>query len=277
MIESHDKFDVTARVWRALADPTRRRILDMLRERPHMTGELCDACPLSRFAVMKHLDVLEEAGLIAVRRRGRERWNYLNAIPLQQIYERWLRPYEAAWASSLLRLGETARQRKEGDMPASTGLRELDVQQDLRIDAPAEDVFNALVQDTDAWWGPPYVHGPHARSIRLELEPGGRLWEDWGDSEGAVWGRIHVWRRNERLELIGPFGMAGPVHGMVIFELQPDGSGTLLRFSHRAVGAITDRELATYNDGWRNLLGRLAAYVERGERLGFAGTPPALP
>jgi DNA-binding transcriptional ArsR family regulator len=83
-------------IWKALADPTRRKILDLLQERPRTTGDLCTSFKVSRFAVMKHLSVLEQAKLIVVRRRGRERWNYLNAVPLQRIYERWLRPFEAS-------------------------------------------------------------------------------------------------------------------------------------------------------------------------------------
>ncbi len=91
-------------VWKALADPTRRRLLDLLRDGPQTTGELCARFPLSRFAVMKHLGILEQAGLVIVERRGRERWNYLNAVPIQQIYERWISGYAGFWAASLLRL-----------------------------------------------------------------------------------------------------------------------------------------------------------------------------
>jgi DNA-binding transcriptional ArsR family regulator len=92
-------------VWKALSDPTRRRILDLIRDEPRTTGWLAEQFPaLSRFAVMKHLGVLEGAGLVLVRRRGRERWNYLNAVPLRQIYERWMGPYAELWSSSLLRL-----------------------------------------------------------------------------------------------------------------------------------------------------------------------------
>jgi len=85
--------DGAGAVWRALADPTRRAILDLLRERPRTTGELTEAFPTSRFAVMKHLAVLQKAGLVVVRRRGRERWNHLNGVPLRTAYERWMRPY----------------------------------------------------------------------------------------------------------------------------------------------------------------------------------------
>jgi DNA-binding transcriptional ArsR family regulator len=98
------QIDDLGPVWKALADPTRRRLLDLLKERPRTTGHLCDQFPVSRFAVMKHLAILEQAGLVIVGRQGRERWNYLNAVPIQQIYERWISGYQALWASSLLRL-----------------------------------------------------------------------------------------------------------------------------------------------------------------------------
>lgn len=92
-------------VFKALADPTRRGLLDLLKPGPKTTGQLCAAFPaLSRFAVMKHLGVLEEAGLVIVSRKGRERYNYLNTVPIRQIYERWMGPYAELWSSSLLRL-----------------------------------------------------------------------------------------------------------------------------------------------------------------------------
>lgn len=94
-------------VWKALADPCRRHLLDLLRHGPRTTGDLCEHFDTSRFAVMKHLRVLEEAGLVVVRRRGRQRWNYLNPVPIQAIYERWITPYAGLWASELLDLKHT--------------------------------------------------------------------------------------------------------------------------------------------------------------------------
>jgi len=91
-------------VFKALADPTRRRILDLLRARPRTTGELCESFPTTRFAVMKHLRVLAAARLVVARRRGRERWNVLNPVPIRQIYRRWIRPFETGRADALLRL-----------------------------------------------------------------------------------------------------------------------------------------------------------------------------
>lgn len=83
-------------VFKALADPTRRALLELLRPGPRTTGELCAAFPqLTRFAVIKHLGVLEQAGLVFVRPRGRERWNHLNPAPLHDLYDGWLRAFVA--------------------------------------------------------------------------------------------------------------------------------------------------------------------------------------
>ena len=94
-------------VWKALSDPTRRAILDLLRNGPRTTTQIVEGFPqLTRFGVMKHIDVLREAGLINTREEGRQRLNSLNAIPIRRIYERWVSRYEEFWADRLLRLKE---------------------------------------------------------------------------------------------------------------------------------------------------------------------------
>jgi DNA-binding transcriptional ArsR family regulator len=96
-------------VWRALASPWRRRILDRLRAGPATTGELAAALPeLSRFAVMQHLAVLVGAGLVLPERRGRDRVNHLNPVPLREWYERWVQPMADTGAAELLALNATA-------------------------------------------------------------------------------------------------------------------------------------------------------------------------
>lgn len=92
-------------VWKALSDTTRREILDVLRTGPKTTTELVERFPqLSRFGVMKHLDVLRVAGLVNTRAEGRRRINSLNAVPIRQIYERWVSRYADHWASTLVDL-----------------------------------------------------------------------------------------------------------------------------------------------------------------------------
>ena len=93
------------RVFKALAAPIRRQILDDLRDQPLTTGTLCDHFPeLDRCTVMQHLKVLEGADLIIPERKGRERWNHLNPLPIHAIHERWIGPHAAKAVERLDRL-----------------------------------------------------------------------------------------------------------------------------------------------------------------------------
>jgi DNA-binding transcriptional ArsR family regulator len=101
-------------VWKALSDPTRRSILDLLRQGPRTTTEIVAAFPhLSRFGVMKHIDALRVANLIQTREEGRQRVNSLNALPIRQIYERWVSRYEELWADNLLRLKDDVEESRD--------------------------------------------------------------------------------------------------------------------------------------------------------------------
>lgn len=92
-------------VFKALANPHRRSICDALKPRPLRTGQLAAILPeLDRTTVMQHLRVLEQAGLVVPVRKGRERFNYLDATPIQAIHERWIGPHAAAAARGLHRL-----------------------------------------------------------------------------------------------------------------------------------------------------------------------------
>lgn len=96
-------------VWKALSDPTRRAILDLLRRRAMTTTEIVERFPgMSRHAVMKHIEALRTAGLINTREEGRRRINSINAVPIRRIYERWMGPFSELWSSTLLRIKEDA-------------------------------------------------------------------------------------------------------------------------------------------------------------------------
>jgi DNA-binding transcriptional ArsR family regulator len=89
-------------IFRALADPTRRSLLDELfKEDGQTLGALDARLPMTRFGVMKHLRVLEEAGLVVTRRRGREKLHFLNAVPIRLIHDRWVSKYAEPWAAAL--------------------------------------------------------------------------------------------------------------------------------------------------------------------------------
>src|SRR5467141_2934614 len=99
-----DKLDI---VWKALSDPTRRAILDLLRDGPRTTTEIVESfTQLTRFGVMKHLDVLREAQLVKTTEAGRQSNNSLNNVPIQQIYQRWGTPFRELLSSQLVRLKE---------------------------------------------------------------------------------------------------------------------------------------------------------------------------
>lgn len=92
-------------VFKALANRVRREICDALRTRPLTTKQLCEAfAPLDRTTVMMHLRVLQGAGLVVPVRKGRERFNYLDAMPIQAIHDRWIGPHAAEAAQGLARL-----------------------------------------------------------------------------------------------------------------------------------------------------------------------------
>ena len=89
-------------VFKALADPTRRRLLDELFEEDGQTlSALEQRLPMSRFGVAKHLKVLEGAGLVTTRKRGREKLHHLNPVPIREVHDRWVSKYAEPWAAAL--------------------------------------------------------------------------------------------------------------------------------------------------------------------------------
>jgi len=92
-------------IFKALADRRRRRILDLLKDAPQTTNDLCGHFKsLDRCTVMQHLGVLEKAGLVIARREGRFRWNYIDVVPIREIYDRWINQYSSASAEVLARM-----------------------------------------------------------------------------------------------------------------------------------------------------------------------------
>jgi DNA-binding transcriptional ArsR family regulator/uncharacterized protein YndB with AHSA1/START domain len=263
--------DDEAPLWRALSDPTRRRILDLLRERPRITGEVASHFEISRIAVMRHLEVLSAARLVTSRKRGRERWHYLNAVPLERLHERWFEPHARGWASGLLRLQRTVETRVERvDRPDL----EIDLALDIEIAGTPARVFSALTQDPGGWWGHPMLR-PNAVGLTLEPRLGGMLLERWEEG-GAVMAWVTGWQEDRHLALTGPFHHVAV--GVATFDLVAIDSGTLLRFSFRAFGVVEPEVAQAMPDGWNELLSRrLKALVESGTRLGITADEPPTP
>lgn len=263
-------------VWRALSDPARRRILDLLRARPMTTGALAAELEATRFAVMNHLAVLTAAGLVTVERRGRERWNHLNAAPLVAMVKRWVTPFDAAWAERLTALAAVAgRDHREDRMPDTvenldSPLRLVDLRQEIVIAAPPERVFRALTAQLGEWWGAPQLVRKDATGVALDPRVGGIMGETWPEGGGQAWATVEGIDPPRLLQLTGRMMMPGCVAGWIRYALAPEGAGTRLTLEHRAVGAISAETKASYDDGWRDLHGRLKRFIETGARSGLA-------
>jgi DNA-binding transcriptional ArsR family regulator/uncharacterized protein YndB with AHSA1/START domain len=254
----------TASLWRALADPTRRQILDLLTERPRITGEIASHFMISRIAVMRHLEVLAAAKLITSRKQGRERWHYLNAVPIQHLHERWTTPTSAGFASSLLRL--QGRAEAEMERPG------IDIALDVTIAGTPKQVFAALTEDVGGWWGYPALD---SRALSLSLDPslGGHFVEHWEDG-GQLVATVTGVSADNRLTMTGPFHL-GLAVGVAEFDLEEIADGTLLHFTFRAFGAIDPARAEGMGSGWNELVGiRLKALVETGTRMGIDGNGP---
>ena len=255
-------------VWHALSDPTRRRILDLLRDRPRITGDIASRFDISRIAVMRHLDVLSAAGLVTSRKRGRERWHYLNAVPLERMYQRWVEAHGGHWAAGLLRFRRSVESRPPR---VSANRPAVDVALEIAIAASRAEVFAALTQDPGGWWGRPYLR-PDSTGLSLEPRLGGLFVETWEDG-GAVVASVTGWTDDRYLELAGAFHM-GAALGVATFELSDSDAGTVVTFSFRAIGAIDAGFRERAAEGWAELVGRLKTLVETGARLGIAPDPP---
>lgn len=260
-------------VWRALGDATRRALLDRLRERPHTTGELAAAFPQTRFAVMKHLDILVGAGLVLVRREGRERWNHLNPVPLQHLYERWVRPYEGLWAASMVRFRERIEasphspltpdttQMQQDATPPAAGL--LTITLEIPISAGRQRVWEALTREVAQWWPRDFLVA--ADRMQFQATLGGRLYEEGEAGDGVTWYTVYAIVPNVSLDLVGHLSPAfgGPAQSLLRLVLRDEGDRTVLELTDGVVGKVGSQSSDTIADGWRAIFDAgLRAFVE---------------
>ena len=264
-------------VWRAVAHPLRRRLIDLLAEGPRTTGDLARAFPVTRFAVMKHLRLLERTGLIVVDRRGRQRWNTLSISPGLQLS---LLPGQggSAVGQGSSRAGETSAVGPGSSLADPATLFPFHVEQHVLLDAPPGRVFDALTFNVSAWWGAPYLRSPAATNVVLEPQLGGRLYEEWGHRQGFIRGIVIAIRQDERLEVSGRIAGAGALPAALEFGLVHRSGGTRLSLVHHGVaqpaGGGRARIEGTFEAAWAELIGtRLKAFVERGTRCGITERP----
>src|SRR5215212_8261404 len=135
-------------VFSALSHPVRRTILDLLRDKDGRTlSDIESHLPMTRFGVMKHLKVLEDAHLVVARKVGREKYHYLNPVPIQEIGDRWISRYAAPLVQAMSRL-KVKLESKDSSM--TTGPRHV---YEMFIRAPAEAVWEAITREekTPLW------------------------------------------------------------------------------------------------------------------------------
>ena len=244
-------------VFRALADPTRRSLLDELFERDGQTlGALERRLPMTRFGVMKHLRVLEEAGLVTTKRRGREKLHFLNPVPIRLVHDRWVSKYAEPWAATL------------------TGLKH-------RLEARTmEKVFEIYIKTTpERLW-----EAITSSEMRAKYSFGVGVQSDW--TPGSRYEAIHLQAptpisAGENLEIDPPRRLVQSFAALwsddvraegastVTWEIEPVGDSCQLTVTHSGLREGANAELY---GGWPMILSGLKTLLETGEELTTPGS-----
>jgi uncharacterized protein YndB with AHSA1/START domain/DNA-binding transcriptional ArsR family regulator len=263
-------------VFKALADPTRRGLLDELFERDGQTlTQLEERLPMTRFGVMKHLRVLEEASLVVSRRRGREKLHFLNPVPIRLVHDRWVSKYAEPWAATLTGL---KRELEEETMEA------VDVQHRIPLSPSPEGegamaVFEIYIKTTpERLWEAITDPGQRAKySFGVETH------SDWTRGSGykaAVPGVIDI-AAGENLEVDPPRRLVQSFNALwsddvkaagtsrVTWEIVPVGDSCQLTVIHDRLAADANPELY---GGWPMILSGLKTLLETGEVLTTPGS-----
>ena len=234
-------------IWKALSDPTRRSILSSLKKAPKTTGEISDSFKknLSRYAVMKHLGILEKANLITVKREGKFRWNHLNTMPIQQTYEQWV--------SNLLQLKYLAEQTTEKMGESSKTITTTTVFIELNINAKKPRVWQALTEETGQWWKKDFYTNPKTREFVLENRLGGLMYEDTGSDEGLVWASVIGIDSPNSIQFKGQLSpkFGGPAISFMKIQLEDSGDETLFRITDTIFGSISENLQKSLTEGWQ--------------------------
>lgn len=245
-------------VFRALADPTRRSLLDELYREDGQTLSALEArLPMSRFGVMKHLRVLEDAHLVVTRRRGREKLHFLNPVPIRLVHDRWVSKYAEAWVAGLSDLKTELENTMEKvyeiyikTTPARLWAAIVDPEQrakytfGVRVSSEwtAGSAYTAEAGPADA---PLLIHAGE----NLEVDPPRRLVQSFT----AMWG--------DDVQAEGP--------SRVTWEIEPVGDSCCLTVTHDQLREGADPQLY---GGWPMILSGLKTLLETGELLTTPGS-----
>lgn len=245
-------------VFKALADPTRRSLLDALFKQDGQTlGALERRLTMTRFGVMKHLRVLEDAGLVVTRRRGREKLHFLNPVPIRLIHDRWIDKYTEPWAAMLSGLKTTL---EEGSMEKVF---------EIYIKTTPERLWQAI---TDPEMRAKYNFGV---GIHSEWTPGSRYEAIAGGTTGKT-----IWE-GENVEVDPPRRLVQSYRALwdddakaegtsrVTWEIEPVGDSCRLTVVHDQLREGANPRLY---GGWPMILSGLKTLLETGELLTTPGS-----
>jgi uncharacterized protein YndB with AHSA1/START domain len=241
-------------VFRALADPTRRNLLDELfREDGQTLGALEARFEITRFGVMKHLKVLEEAGLVVTKRRGREKLHFLNPVPIRLVHDRWVSKYAEPWAATL------------------SGLKSS-------LETPMEKVFEIYIKTTpERLWEA--ITDPETRSkyqfgarVTSDFTPGSRFEMKAGDFALGEGENLEVDPPHRLVQsMLALWGEDVKREGTsrITWDIEPVGDSCRLTVTHDQMREGANDQLY---GGWPMILSGLKTWLETGELLTTPGS-----
>src|ERR1700676_3327759 len=244
-------------VFRALADPTRRRLLDELFKQDGQTlTALEQRLPMTRFGVMKHLKVLEEANLVVTKRRGREKLHFLNPVPIRLVHDRWVSKYTEPWSAALSDLKQ-------------------------RLESPMEKVFEIYIRTTPERLWEAITDG----KIRGQYQFGNEITSDWTPGSRFEMSKPRAnggpVGEGENLEVDPPRRLVQSMVALwsdevksegtsrVTWDIEPVGDSCRLTVTHDQLREGANDQLY---GGWPMILSGLKTWLETGERLTTPGS-----
>ena len=240
--------------FRALADPHRRTLLDRLRETDGLTlGELVEVLPqMTRFGVMKHLRVLEEAHLVTTRRSGRHKLHFLNPVPIRLIADRWISRYAAPLVDAMADVKHTVERRTMAESPKHV--------YEVYIRATPDEVWRAL---TESEFTTKYYYG---NTVESDWRPGSPMVYRNPDGSEAI--QCEVIEADAPRKLVHTFFFPGTdeAPSRCTWSIEPRGDATLLTLTHDEF----EGETSTYRSvahGWVPILSGLKTLLETGKAL----------
>ena len=246
-------------IWHALADPTRRTLIDRLAAGAKTTSQLCEGLPMTRFGVMKHLGILERAGLVIARRHGRLRLNHLNAAPLRALHTRWASARADALADAALNLSAQIGDKAmtNDNETGQTGV--VDVALEWPVEASVQRVWEALFERVESWW--PAAHRAVGGGAVMSFEPrlGGQLRETRPDGGGLAWYEVIALEPLRSVDLAGHLAAryGGPASSLLHIEIAPGArdSTSILKLTDSVFGRIGPNLRASLGEGWQAIVG----------------------